>query len=195
MVDLAARWCARKRTSLYLGLSATLVLFVPAGAQEHWSIDVAGVLARHLTHSGGPPLGAAGAEIQVFRVTGSDWAWGGSLGHHRLGRFPNPVPGDYRDESATAAGVRLRRGGGGRRSSFGYGKAGLDVYAVTDRPATGGAGRDPGVGGYVGVGRMMRGTGSRIGALAELGIHGVLATGELTGGGGWYLTLMLGLSF
>lgn len=194
-MGLRGRGWAWRRIGLCLGLSGTLVLSVPAGGQERWSIEVAGVLARHLTHSGGPPLGAAGAEFQVYRVTRSHWAWGGSVGHHRLGRFPNPVPGDYRDESVTAVGVRLRRGGGGGRSSFGYAKAGLDAYAVTDRPATGGAGRDPGVGGYLGVGRMLRRPGSGIGALAELGVHGVLATGELTGGGGWYLTLMLGLSF
>lgn len=165
----------------------------PVQAQEGWSASLGVAVSRHLTHEGGPSLGAPGVELHLFAPPDGHWVLGGMLAYHELGRFPNPVPGDYRDESAFVAGARLRRLGILGPNAFG--SLGAELRLAQEDPATGsGIGRDPGIGGYVGIGVMPKRAAS-MGLFAELGVRASLVMGEYTQGGGAYLTAVMGLMF
>lgn len=173
--------------------AALLLLSAPTTvqAQEGWSASLGVAASRHLTHEGGPSLGAPGVELQLFAPSDGCWVLGGILAYHELGRFPNPVPGDYRDESAFVAGARLRRLGMLGPNAFG--SLGAELRLAQEDPATGsGIGRDPGIGGYLGIGVMPRRAGP-MGLFAELGARASLVLGEHTQGGGAYLTAVVGL--
>lgn len=79
-------------------------LTTPVQAQEGWSASLCVAASRHLTHEGGPALGAPGVELQLFAPSDGRWVFGGMLAYHEVGRFPHSVPGDYRDESAFVPG-------------------------------------------------------------------------------------------
>lgn len=176
---------------------ATLVALIatPIGvaAQQRWSVDAGIVLARDLRHDGGPDLGAVGGEVRFLAPSSGRWAWGGSLAYHRFGRFRFAFARDfYEDRSSVLAGVRLRREP--LVAPVLYGEAGLNLVLGMEKPSDSDTGRDPGVGGYVGVGVIPR-RGASVRPFAELGLHGNAVTGESTDVGGVYVTAKVGLSF
>ncbi|HSG49776.1 MAG TPA: hypothetical protein VLA43_18275, partial [Longimicrobiales bacterium] len=73
---------------------------------------------------------------------------------------------------------------------------GVDVLSVAHETADNdGPGRDPGVGGFAGLGYALTPGTSGPHLFLEGGVHALAVTGELTNGGGVYATLMLGVAF
>jgi hypothetical protein len=174
-------------------LAALIATPVGAVAQQRWSVDAGIVLARDLRHEGGPELGAVGGELRFLAPLSGLWAWGGSLAYHRFGRFRFAFARNFHeDRSSVLAGVRLRREA--LVTPVFYGEAGLNLVLGMEKPSDSDTGRDPGVGGYVGVGVIPRRR-ATLRPFAEIGLHGNAVTGESTDVGGVYVTVKVGLSF
>jgi len=191
----AQRVSARWRSVRVGCLTAAALLALhgePVEAQEGGFVTVAPVLSRRLDRDGGPDLGRMGVEGRWFRSGSARTTWGFAAGYYDLGRFPDPVPGDYFDESAWAVGPRVRRllGDGGRS----WVAVGADLLRVTNEdPLT--SGSDPGAGGFVGLGVALTPTTSPLTFILEVGVHVLGVTGELTDGSGSFGTVMLGVAF
>ena len=172
-----------------------VLLAIPAEpilAQEGMNIAVGPVLARRVDRGGGPSLGRVGVEAQLFKSGQGRHAWGVAFGYHPLGRFPNPVPGDYFDESVVGLGPRIRWSVDPAQRAFVT--LGIDALAVkNDNPPT--SGHDPAIGGFAGFGYHLAPPTSAARLLLEVGIHALAATGELTAGSGFFGTLLLGIAF
>ena len=156
----------------------------PISAQEGIDIAVGPVLARRVDRGGGPGLGRVGVEAQLFKSGQGRHAWGVALGYHPLGRFPNPVPGDYFDEIRWSVDPAHRA----------FVTLGIDALAVkNDNPPT--SGHDPAIGGFAGFGYHLTPPTSAARPFLEVGMHALAATGELTAGSGFFGTLLLGIAF
>ena len=155
-------------------------------------MEGAAVLGKRLARSGGAGFGP-GAALRLFREGTSPWSWGVAAAYQGFGRFDNPVAGDYRDESQLSLGPRLRRAWGATARA--YLSLGADFHLVRENPATGGRSQDPGLGAFVGIGHTLSAGSRGPRAFAEIGLHGVAATGEETHGNGGYLTLLVGVAW
>lgn len=179
------------RVQLVLGvLVAVFSVSSAASAQQRWSVDAAVVVAKDFRHDNAPALGPVGGQVRVFRPRSGDWVWGAALTYYRFGRFDYDfAPNFYADRSALVAGVRRRRLG--LLMPALYGELGLGLVVGMEDLPDADISRDPGVSGYLGVGAKPHGGGP----FAELGLHGIAVSGELTDTGGVYLVATLGVLF